>query len=46
MNIIIEGVETKEQYEYLKQFGDISLQGYYFSRPVDSHTMEEMLEKM
>ncbi|OOB79000.1 MAG: hypothetical protein BEN19_08250 [Epulopiscium sp. Nuni2H_MBin003] len=32
MQIVIEGVETKEQFDELKKFGLI--QGYYFSRPV------------
>ena len=30
---LVEGVETQEQYEALKQFGTDKLQGYLFSRP-------------
>ncbi|GEA32768.1 sensor domain-containing protein [Clostridium diolis] len=32
--IIAEGVETKEQYEYLKEQGCDIIQGYYFSKPL------------
>jgi len=38
--IIAEGIETKAQYEYLKNKGCDMLQGYYFSKPI---TTEEML---
>ena len=30
---LVEGVETQEQYEILRQFGTDKLQGYLFSRP-------------
>ncbi|MGN0114489.1 MAG: EAL domain-containing protein, partial [Acutalibacteraceae bacterium] len=33
--VCVEGVETKEQYEVLKKCKVDSMQGYYFSRPVD-----------
>lgn len=45
MDIVVEGVEIKEQYDYLKTFGNIALQGYYFSKPVDKETMEQFLEE-
>ncbi|WP_285846906.1 putative bifunctional diguanylate cyclase/phosphodiesterase [Sporosarcina luteola] len=34
LQTIGEGVETKQQWDLLKQFGCSELQGYYFSRPV------------
>ncbi len=34
MEVIAEGVETAEQYEYLKQHGCEFFQGYYFGEPV------------
>ncbi|WMJ85607.1 sensor domain-containing protein [Anaerocolumna sp. MB42-C2] len=34
--IIAEGVETKEQYEYLKSIGCNIIQGYYFCKPLES----------
>lgn len=34
MEVIAEGVETAEQYEYLKQHGCEFFQGYHFGKPV------------
>lgn len=34
LNIVAEGVETKEQLAFLNQYANIFAQGYYFSRPV------------
>lgn len=41
MKVVAEGVETKEQVEYLKQVGCNVIQGYYFSRPVPVVDFEE-----
>ena len=35
VKIVQEGVETKEQFEFLKNLGVEYMQGYYFSRPVN-----------
>lgn len=32
---VIEGVETKEQFDYLKKMGATYIQGYYFSKPLN-----------
>lgn len=34
MDVICEGVETKEQSDFLKSIGCYSCQGYYYSRPL------------
>ena len=34
LHILAEGIETKEQMEFMKKCGCDLLQGYYFSRPV------------
>lgn len=34
-SVTVEGVETKEQYRKLKEFGCDDIQGYYFSKPLD-----------
>ena len=34
-NMLVEGVETGWQYERLKEFGADTIQGYYFSRPLE-----------
>ncbi|MCT7942891.1 bifunctional diguanylate cyclase/phosphodiesterase [Shewanella holmiensis] len=43
VNSVAEGVETKEQYEYLKRKNCNIYQGYYFSKPVDIQTWREMI---
>ncbi|MCR5676108.1 MAG: bifunctional diguanylate cyclase/phosphodiesterase [Lachnospiraceae bacterium] len=42
--IIAEGVETEEQYDFLKEIGCDSIQGYYFSRPVSEEEFAELLD--
>ena len=42
MMVIIEGVETPEQYEYLKETGADYLQGYYFNKPLPVKKFEEI----
>jgi EAL domain-containing protein (putative c-di-GMP-specific phosphodiesterase class I) len=34
LQVVAEGVETREQLAFLRNCGCDSLQGYYFSRPV------------
>lgn len=41
--VVAEGVETKEQYLYLKDSGCDVIQGYYFSKPVPE---KEFIEKI
>lgn len=41
MPAISEGVETKEQVEFLKEIGCDLFQGYYFAKPMDIKTFEE-----
>ena len=45
--VIAEGVETQEQREQLKQMNALSGhgQGYYFSKPLDSETLEALMAK-
>ncbi|MEO5346298.1 MAG: EAL domain-containing protein [Magnetococcus sp. YQC-9] len=42
LKIVAEGVETREQLELLRERGCHELQGYYFSKPVASSSMDEM----
>ncbi len=37
INIIVEGVETKEQYAYVSQKADVEVQGWYFSRSMSAN---------
>ena len=43
LNIIAEGVETKEQKEFIVQNGCDNIQGYYYSRAVDKEQFEAIL---
>ena len=43
LNVIVEGVETKEQYELLENMKASIIQGYYFSRPVPPEEIEKMI---
>lgn len=44
-NIVIEGVETEEQKEYVSRLGCDYCQGYYFSKPVDKEEFIEYCKK-
>ena len=44
MEVVVEGVETKEQYEFLKDNGCDTIQGYYFSKPLDSKSFEMLIK--
>ncbi len=44
MDVTAEGVETKEQYEFLRDLGCDTIQGYYFSKPLPAEEFEKLLE--
>lgn len=35
LNIVVEGVETQEQFDYLEKLGVTYIQGYFFSKPLN-----------
>lgn len=41
--VIAEGVERKEQYDFLRKQGCSQLQGFYFSQPMPGEDFEELL---
>jgi diguanylate cyclase (GGDEF)-like protein/PAS domain S-box-containing protein len=43
LNVIAEGVETKEQFAYLRENGCDALQGYWFSRPLPVESVDGLL---
>ncbi|KAA5604609.1 EAL domain-containing protein [Roseospira marina] len=43
MTVVAEGVETPEQFAYLRDEGADAVQGYLFSRPVPSEEMERLM---
>ena len=43
--VIAEGVENKEQADYLKDIGCNMVQGYYFGRPMPAEDFEKLLQQ-
>jgi diguanylate cyclase (GGDEF)-like protein/PAS domain S-box-containing protein len=46
LDVVAEGVETKEQIQLLKVMGCNQIQGYYFSKPLPAHEIEEKFLKI
>ena len=44
MDIVAEGIETKEQMEVLANFGCDRFQGYYFSRPISKEELAQYVK--
>ena len=45
LKVVAEGVETKEQFDFLRQLGCDQIQGYYFSKPIPSNEVVMLLYK-
>ena len=45
MKVIAEGVESKDQADFLKENGCDAIQGYYYSKPLPQNEFEEYLSK-
>lgn len=45
LKVIAEGVETKEQADFLKNYGCDYFQGYYFSKPMPQEEFERLLDQ-
>ena len=45
MGVVVEGVETKVQCDYVASLGEVSIQGYFFSRPLPIRDYEALLDK-
>ena len=43
MHTIAEGVETKDQVEFLKKIGCQCVQGFYFAKPMPAQEYERLL---
>lgn len=45
LHVVAEGVETKEQLNYLKDIGCETIQGYYFNKPMPVDAFENEMKK-
>ena len=43
--IVVEGIETKEQFDYLESLGITYAQGFYFSKPLPEAEFVKFIEK-
>ncbi len=43
LQVVVEGLETESQRDFIKNIGGCIAQGYYYSRPVDSQSYEVMI---
>ena len=43
--IVVEGIETKEQFEYLESLGITYAQGFYFSKPISEADFLKFIEE-
>lgn len=46
LSVIAEGVETEQQYKYLKRLGCDEMQGYHFCKAVPAEEISQFIEKM
>jgi EAL domain-containing protein (putative c-di-GMP-specific phosphodiesterase class I) len=45
LKVVAEGVETQQQYQFLKEKGCDIIQGYYFSRLLPSKKIVEFIKE-
>jgi diguanylate cyclase (GGDEF)-like protein/PAS domain S-box-containing protein len=45
LTVVAEGVETREQLEFLRSLGCDQVQGYYFSRPIEADRTAQLLRQ-
>lgn len=43
IQVLLEGVETKEEYDKVREMGLDYIQGYYFGKPVEAYEFEKLL---
>lgn len=44
LDVVFEGIETKEQLEFLKGFGCRFAQGYYFYKPLNKIDLKKLMD--
>ena len=43
--VVVEGVESEKQVNFLKSIGAEVIQGYYFSKPIPTDEYEKLIEE-
>ena len=43
LKVVVEGLETQEQRDFIRELGNCTAQGYYYSRPIDTQSYERLL---
>ena len=45
ISVVVEGVESEKQVNFLKSIGEEVIQGYYFSKPIPTDEYEKLIEQ-
>ena len=45
LSVVVEGVECEEEDAIVKRFGDVTVQGYFYSKPVSAERLSRLLSK-
>ena len=45
LQVVVEGLETEEQRDFIRDIGGCSAQGYYYSRPVECQSYAALLDQ-
>ena len=45
MEVVVEGVETQEQVDFLESIGCHDIQGYYYAKPLDVESFMGLVER-
>ncbi len=45
LTVVAEGVETREQLEFLRSLACDQVQGYYFSRPIEADRTAQLMRQ-
>jgi EAL domain-containing protein (putative c-di-GMP-specific phosphodiesterase class I) len=46
LDVIAEGVETREEFEFLQRKGCANYQGFYFSTPLQASSFEQTIRQL
>ena len=44
LDVVVEGMETKEQKDFVKEIGSCAAQGYYYAKPMPASEYAEMIQ--